>query len=665
MTSSINFEILANQKKERQEKIPLSNVFRVQEGGFGARLKTYFASVAVQDLEDIRVFDEIVELNIGNDKWPVSKIIQREVDEKRVQEIKKYIKDGSRTKYFPPITVVILPFVPNTQLIAEQFEACAEISAEIRKQIWQKVEGEWSSADADKSGIRKAIESSILSVDSNIAIDGIYLLPAMEAFDFQYLAWDKSKQVAIAIDGQHRLSALRSAAKDLDGHKIAGYRQDIVFIDIASELEAKPNSTAIDVVRNIFIDVNSRAETVSNVLKYIMDDNTLSSRLLQIIVDDSNQENLDAGVAMYPQQLDWFSLDLKTKAPFVTSILVLYQLMDDIVMDRKDLKSFDDYTNPGKIDAWITHLRNTFAIDSLVKTYNQTNHDPIHWPPTHKVSTKSGEEEDESEDTVFTYDDRIIDLICDKFATDYAPKVVSFFRELYPYKLNLDFAKAHGAFESGIVKKALLLSEKKRELPANKVYKSEFAKYLEEFTQYIRKNRRFSGIDLLQTVVFQKAAFAKYLSASEGGESAGANWLAMANNFLESVCIEGRTAKYFFDTDYLIDEDICKEYALESNHYKQFWEGIALEDTKIRYQKRGQNALGYVFDLAIRRYAGFEIEFDSGKGHINGTIARQVATRKVEDKNSSIVDQITKQVIDAKRKQLYSFIDDLRQKHKT
>ena len=68
----------------------LSNIYSVRQGGFGIEdgLRTYLSTLTVVELQqDITFYD-----TLSKDKgWPVSHIIQREVDDERVNSIVKKI----------------------------------------------------------------------------------------------------------------------------------------------------------------------------------------------------------------------------------------------------------------------------------------------------------------------------------------------------------------------------------------------------------------------------------------------------------------------------------------------------------------------------------------------------------------------------------------------
>ena len=69
-----------------KSKLDISNVYEVYQGGFGNdpnTIPTYICSSTIKQLtEDLITFERLLKVK----KWPVSKILQREVNKKRVEE---------------------------------------------------------------------------------------------------------------------------------------------------------------------------------------------------------------------------------------------------------------------------------------------------------------------------------------------------------------------------------------------------------------------------------------------------------------------------------------------------------------------------------------------------------------------------------------------------
>jgi len=317
-------------------EIVLSNQYEVNVGGFADSIygiKTYYCSLKVSELkEDITTFKKLTQDNI----WPVSQIIQREIDWKRVSEISKiYIRRKSRDiKYFPPLTIAILPKAENDR-IGKEYSYDDEINELERTIIFQK--SHFSNDEKAKEYFLKAKDLSPLK--------DFYVLNLSEVFNYNILCWDKTKYYAVVIDGQHRYEALMESAEKENG--IFNYIQDIVFIDLSITLNhlkemGGRNITPTEAVRTVFVDINSTAQMVTPVRKILMDDKDLAAILVQSLVNDENDDNKREGLFIQPQLIDWHVEAFKHELPHITSILALYQIISDNILKKKNLSSLDD-----------------------------------------------------------------------------------------------------------------------------------------------------------------------------------------------------------------------------------------------------------------------------------------------------------------------------------
>ncbi|MBH1960122.1 MAG: hypothetical protein I8H68_08425 [Flavobacteriia bacterium] len=186
---------------------------------------------------DIMLVDDLR----GDARWGMNKIIQRNISTNRVQEIKtEYLESQNRAiKFFPAITVVLLP----------------------------KTNGEPS----------KQYRNSADFFDN---IEGIEVTRPYEGdeFIFDYpieLKWDKNTLSALVIDGQHRVSAIRSF---YEGKNETSYHN----ISIPVTFVLFKNSTELDLIqatRTLFIDVNNTPRLVSEEKLIFIDDRNIHRRI--------------------------------------------------------------------------------------------------------------------------------------------------------------------------------------------------------------------------------------------------------------------------------------------------------------------------------------------------------------------------------------------------
>lgn len=145
--------------------------------------------ISIRNLwEDVRLMNEIP----GVEKWGFEALFQRVVREDWVSQIKNgYLGDKNRFKFFPPVTIAILPCIDDVPQRSYEKDGDFEFDKDAKQKY-----------SANLPGI--SLKFPTVSTP-NFPEFGT---PAI-------LKWDKKKYVAIAIDGQHRISALRKFGSSL------------------------------------------------------------------------------------------------------------------------------------------------------------------------------------------------------------------------------------------------------------------------------------------------------------------------------------------------------------------------------------------------------------------------------------------------------------------
>ena len=156
--------------------------------GSGVRIRFIQTAIEPNEFEKNKLVPDIQ----GSERWDVRDLFQREIDEDRVGEIKQYLENNDDVKFFNPLTLVVLPMNENKTQVIKETSYLTEDAEKIGGQDY-------------KSYLRKNFFK--INIDQN--------------HDFGRIAWnDKSCNIA-AIDGQHRLSALKRMHQEgnLDGFR--------------------------------------------------------------------------------------------------------------------------------------------------------------------------------------------------------------------------------------------------------------------------------------------------------------------------------------------------------------------------------------------------------------------------------------------------------------
>ena len=340
--------------------LDLSNVYNIKLGGFGNddNIRTYIASAKVKNLKDDL---DLYETLTKDKSWPISQIVQREVDRVRVSNISKsyILSQGRPIKYFPPIIVAILPKDEHGMISLNMNFGESEGLDNIKEMIFAR----------SKYNSNESIKPYVTRADNLSLIKGLFVLEVSKVFETYLFSWDKSKYYAVVIDGQHRLEALYKSA--IDDISIENHFQDLIFIDFSKLLKTANQLSPVDVVRRIFVDINTNAQRVGFVRQVLMDDKDLSALCVQTLVDSVKKDGSgkDQDSFIRSQVVDWYGDKLKHTLPHLTGVLSLYQIIDDHLV-QNSISSINDLRSPSKVSKWVTRLNDVFFVDSTIEDEN-------------------------------------------------------------------------------------------------------------------------------------------------------------------------------------------------------------------------------------------------------------------------------------------------------
>lgn len=640
-------------------EINLSNVYNVKVGGFGGdtSIKTYLANLNIKNLEDDISFYE----QLSKDKsWPVSQIIQREVDKIRVSNISKdyVLGEGRDIKYFPPIIVAILPKT-DTGMIAQKMDFQSDDSENIKQLIF------------DKSNYRtnENLHKYFLRSQNKSLISGMYLLEVSKAFDFNIFCWDKSKYYAIVIDGQHRLdSLLKSKA---DNSKIEGYLQDVVFVDLSPAIKIyNEKYSPIEVVRRIFIDINTNAKRVGTVRQILMDDKDLASLLVQSLVDSVYKDGTDKPTDKYIPSLlvDWYGDSLKHTLPHLTGILSLYQILSDFMI-LYNVTSIDDRRSPTRVKNWVKRINDYFLVDKQIDEQPRFAEVRKLAVSLDRYNTKIDLYQDIRDDlesefketSLFNYDYRTLEIAQEVFQDLYLKGIVQFFNAFVPYKEVKEVIIAENGFTpDSLLNKALLSSRKKIQNSPT----------LQETILNIRAklegkfNERYY---LMYTVLGQKAIFSilfKRIFTVFNKDFTEAKCLIIVNEYLKdlndiiSLSTDG-SRNLFGKRENLTLTVLKDEYVDLGTVATSFWEGIIYEYNNIIYNSQGIQSLSSFIEYAIVMYKGLKTDVNfSYPFNINyqKQRIRRILKKQNDNMTDSDLDKYTNDIVVEKERFIVSYL---------
>ena len=231
--------------------------------GSGVRIRFIQTAITPNEFEKIKLVPDIQ----GSERWDVRDLFQREIDEDRVGEIKKYLENNNDVKFFNPLTLVVLPMNQNKTQVIKKTTFLTESTEQI----------------GDPSQNYKVY---LRENYFKISID-----PDNE---FGRIAWSDKRCNIAAIDGQHRLSALKRMHQEGNLENLT-WKIPVVLLTIEKQSDDDSDTISIlETVRRTFVNINEKAEHINECRKILLDDASVTSMCVQELVELSHSnDNLD------------------------------------------------------------------------------------------------------------------------------------------------------------------------------------------------------------------------------------------------------------------------------------------------------------------------------------------------------------------------------------
>ena len=230
--------------------------------GSNARVKFLQASIKAQLLDKITLIQDIQ----GSETWKVRDLFQRDVDEERVlKDILPYLENQDLVKYFNPLTLVLLPLEEDHSVTPElRLAEVVEVREGKRSWVQHEVEGLFRFRVSPRTNAVAMVE------------------------------YDSGPVKLVAIDGQHRLSALKRWFKKQGGASaLKDWSIPVVILGIVKddpEIEESP--TILEIVRKTFVYINTRAEQVNEARRILLDDESINKLCVQEMIEVSHANDV-------------------------------------------------------------------------------------------------------------------------------------------------------------------------------------------------------------------------------------------------------------------------------------------------------------------------------------------------------------------------------------
>ena len=254
-------------KHRRPYDEQIRGVFGTFGAGMGIRVCFLQAALEASELSKIQLVSEIP----GSDRWPVRDLFQRDVDTQRVESsILPWLQDSDKVKFFNPLTLTLVPV---------DFESNRILSA---------VPSLARSTTVDELGTWNVLER-----------EGLYRFRYLTSEvgphrEYGIVEWNSRNVRLVAIDGQHRLSALKRYLSDRSGPGFDGFLEwniPVVVSGLDCNEPAQVSVSILDVVRNMFVYINTQARTPSKSRQILLNDEDLNYVCVQELLQYSHEND--------------------------------------------------------------------------------------------------------------------------------------------------------------------------------------------------------------------------------------------------------------------------------------------------------------------------------------------------------------------------------------
>ena len=228
--------------------------------GKGANADILFIEtvLSIDELDSVTLISNIP----GSETWDVRDLFQRDVDDDRVQEdIIPYFKDKTKIKYFSPITLILLPTENNKRSILKEIEYIEPYSL-----LDEQIEKIYENKDYYKLNIYKHSDP------------------------IANLEWNDRNCFLVAIDGQHRLSALKRWKSEPESN-FNDWKIPAVILNILKVDPAGATINLLELVRKTFVYLNTKAERINSSRVILLNDESVDSICTQEIIQRSHNND--------------------------------------------------------------------------------------------------------------------------------------------------------------------------------------------------------------------------------------------------------------------------------------------------------------------------------------------------------------------------------------
>ena len=361
-------------------------------------------------------------------KWSLKELFQREIDEQRVRQdiIKGYLLDTKKLKFFNAITIVLMP-KGDDEKIQEQFQDLTNTS--IPPIPWDGSDledAQWKHQDATAANFGGV---QFISIGQQAR-----------------LRWDENRVLAVAVDGQHRLWALRTFRED---EKFRGgtlrvtekqTQIPVIFILLHSNAGFSNTQGQIEhsirsISRELFTDLNKNAKTVDRARELILDDKSINARCVRTLLTDSTAK--DASNLLPLSLVRWQDDVNKFDSSYYLNSLVH---LDLLVKTLLNLKEPADPMDKKQVNSFINDINSSLGINDQEVQYDGRS-------LTRFYEEDCCDEDGNPEIPFARLPEYYLASAVEGFKVNFRPWTIKLLMDFKPYRILLEYARKNNLIE--------------------------------------------------------------------------------------------------------------------------------------------------------------------------------------------------------------------------
>jgi hypothetical protein len=360
-------------------------------------------------------------------QWSLKELFQREIDEKRVEDdiVKGYLLDPRKLKFFNAITIVLMPKGDDGK-IKDNFDISSEMNPPPIP--WDGTDPEDEQWNHEEAKVANFDGVQFVSIGTQAR-----------------LRWDEKKVLAVAVDGQHRLWALRTFREN---QKFRGgtLRKDeektkipIMFVLLHPDagyqnLQSEADASIRGIARELFTDLNKNAKTVDKARELILDDRSINARCVRTLVTETTGKDSQDKLPL--SLIRWQDDQNKFDSSYYLNSLVH---LDSLVLATLDLKPPRDPMEKKQVTAFIDSIDSTLGINENKVQYEGRTLEDYY--------IEDFCEDGEPVTPLARIPENYLDSAIEGFKVNFRPWFVKLLLEFKPYHNLLQYAREHNLIE--------------------------------------------------------------------------------------------------------------------------------------------------------------------------------------------------------------------------